>query len=395
MKTHIYFWQGVDGAGMRAQGSMNAKNATAVKHDLETKQNIVPLRVYKGRNKKISVNHITDFSRQLSTMINSGVPLIAALNIIEHSYEHAGMQRLIMTIKQDVESGLSLHKAFKNHARHFDDLFCNLVYAGEQSGTLDKMLSHIADYKEKVAVLKRKVKKAMFYPIVVLLMAAIVTSVLLIFVVPQFAQLFSSFGAALPIYTQFIIKLSNFIKVNWPYMTLGIFAVIVGFKSLHKYSRPFVLLLDKLILTIPIFGKVLQQAIIARFARTLAITFAAGLPLSEALAIMAGIAGNYTYEKTILAMQENVVAGQTIANAMEQSSLFPNRMIQMIHIGEESGALDVMLVKISEYYEAEVNHVIDNLTNLLEPMIMAILGILIGGLIVGMYLPIFQLGTVI
>lgn len=395
MKTHIYFWQGINKAGMRVQGSIDAINATAVKRDLEITQNIVPLKVYKGKNKKVSVNHITDFSRQLSTLINAGVPLISALNIIEHSYDHVGMQRLVMMIKKDIESGVTLHKAFKNRAQHFDELFCNLIDAGEQSGTLDQMLSHVADYKEKVAVLKRKVKKAMFYPIVVLLMTVIVTSVLLIFVVPQFAQLYSGFGAALPVYTQFIIKLSNFIKANWLYIVLSVFAVTVAFKTLRKYSNKFVLLLDRFVLAMPIFGKVLQQAIIARFARTLAITFAAGLPLSKALEMVAGTAGSCAYKNAILAAQKNVVAGQTIASAMEHNPLFPKRMAQMIHIGEESGALDVMLVKIAEYYEAEVTHVVDNLSNLLEPMIMTILGLLIGGLIVGMYLPIFQLGTVI
>jgi len=394
MKDHNFCWQGINNEGARVEGIMHATNKEVVAQKLEG-QNIITTKIYQNKVKKISAKHITDFSRQLATMINADVPLLSALNIIAPGYEHAGMKNLISAVIAEIEAGLSLSAALKKHGQYFDNLFCNLVDAGEQSGTLAQMLNHVADYKEKIAVLKRKIRKAMFYPIVVLLMATIVTAVMLIFVVPQFTALFSGFGAALPVYTQFIISLSNLIKLNWYYMLLFVLSLAMIFKLLKKHSTQFNFMLDKSMLHLPLFGELLKRAIMARFARTLAITFKAGLPLKEALQVMAQIVNNNIYRKAILTLQQEVIAGQTIATAMGKNPLFHKRIVQMIHIGEESGSLDIMLMKIAEYYEAEVNHVIDNLSNLLEPMIMAILGVIIGGLVIGMYLPIFQLGTVI
>lgn len=388
-----YNWQGINSAGMRVQGIANAGNAAEVKLQLE-KQHIVVIKTCKNSGKRVSAKHIADFSRQLATMINAEVPLLSALSIIEQSYEHSGMCNLIVALKDDIAAGVPLSAALKKHPRYFDELFSNLVYAGEQAGKLAKMLSHVADYKERIALLKRKIKKAMFYPVIVLLMAVIVTVVLLIFVVPQFAQLFKGFGAALPIYTQFIISLSNLIKNYGFYILILLAGCGIIFKLLSR-NTAFAFKLDKLLLKIPVFGKILQQAAIARLTRTLAITFTAGITLNAALQIIAGTAGNRVYQQAILDMRQAVMAGQTIASAMGQNQLFPKRVIQMIHIGEESGALDVMLMKIAEYYEMEVNHIVDNLSNLIEPLIMTILGILVGGLIIGMYLPIFKLGTVI
>jgi type IV pilus assembly protein PilC len=394
MKERNFCWQGINNDGARVQGIMQAVNKKDLAQKLE-RQNIVATKIYQNKGKKIATKHITDFSRQLATMINADVPLLSALNIIAPGYEHAGMKNLIAAVIVDIKAGLSLSAALKKHRQYFDGLFCNLVAAGEQSGTLAQMLNHVADYKEKIATLKRKIRKAMFYPIIVLLMATIVTAVMLIFVVPQFTELFNGFGAALPIYTQFIIKLSNIIKCNWHYILLFILSIAIIFKLLKQHSIKFQFFIGKYILKLPLFGELLKRAIMARFARTLSITFKAGLPLKEALKTIAQAVNNNIYQQAILAIQQEIVAGHTIAIAMEKNPLFHKRIVQMIHIGEESGSLDVMLTKIAEYYEAEVNHVIDNLSNLLEPMIMAVLGVIIGGLIIGMYLPIFKLGTVI
>jgi type IV pilus assembly protein PilC len=393
-----YIWHGIDDAGTLINGEKTAANIAVLKHEL-IKQNISPLKISQKFNlnlltKKISAKQIADFSRQLSTLINAGIPLLSSLNIIERSAEQKNIPTLINKIKQDIESGLPLSEALKN-TNYFDALFCNLIYIGEQSGTLDIMLKHIANYQEQNAAMKRKIKKALFYPAAILGTAIIVTSLLLIFVIPQFAQLFHGFGAELPVYTQLIIKLADYLKKYSLFILLGIIGIIIVGKIAKKRYLGFAKLLDKIILHLPIIGQIVKKAIIARLCHTLAITFKAGLPLSEALQIITQTCDNKVYQEVLIIMQDQVAAGQTISSVMQNNPLFPFRTIQMITIGEESGSLDTMLIKIAEIYESEVNFITDNLNNLLEPAIMIILGILIGGLIIGMYLPIFKLGSVI
>jgi type IV pilus assembly protein PilC len=392
MNQKIYIWHGIDEHGMRINGQIYAENIATVKKEL-IKKNISPLKIEIklgllpfSSGKKIHPKDILDFSRQLATLINAQIPLFVALNIIEQSCEHTGLRTLIGKLKKDIEAGLCLSAALKKHKKYFDNLFCNLIYAGEQSGTLDVMLNNIAHYQEKTADLKRKINKALLYPSVILATAIIVTGVLLIFVVPQFAKLFHGFGAELPLYTRLVIKTSSIIIHNFLFIILGIISIIISFKYMNT---------DKILLKAPIIGSILKKAVIARFSRTLAITFKAGLPLSDALQIIADTVNNKLYQQAILIIREQVAGGQTISAAITNNSLFPIRARQMITIGEESGALDSMLNKIAEYYENEVNYLVDNLNNLLEPAIMVILGILIGGLIIGMYLPIFRLGTII
>jgi type IV pilus assembly protein PilC len=395
MNQKAYLWHGIDQNGMRISGKMYAENIDSAKNKL-IKQHISPLKIHKKFKlyKKISSKHIADFSRQLATLINSNIPLFNALNIMQQNCKHFNLRVLIENVKSNIEEGMALSDALKNQAC-FSKLFYNLVFIGEQSGTLDNMLNHIANYREKIEVQKHKIKKALLYPSVILLIAIIVSIVLLILVVPQFVELFNSFGAQLPIYTQFIIKLSTIIKSKGLFMLLVIIAMTFACKMVKRHCKKFAIFCDKIILKIPIIGSVLKKSIIARFCRTLAITFNAGLPLNEALQIIAETCNNQIYRQAIFKIHQQVSAGQNITSVMENNPLFPNRAVQMITIGEQSGTLDSMLVKIAEYYDAEVNYLVDNLNNLLEPSIMVILGILIGGLIIGMYLPIFKLGTVI
>jgi type IV pilus assembly protein PilC len=337
-------------------------------------------------HKKITTKFITDFSRQLCTLINSGIPILSAFNIIEQSCEHQSFSILIKKIKADLESGNTLAMAFKNKSHHFDGLFCN-------SGTLDIILRYIADYKEKNDELKRKVKKALLYPIVILGVASIVSVILLIFVVPQFENLYESFSAKLPLPTQLVINLARITKT---YSLLFIMIIVTGitaFRFYYKRNHNLVMILDKIILKLPIFGILIQKAIIARFTRMLAITSAAGLSLRKSLQSIAAIIDNNIYKQAVVQIRDFVSAGQSIAAAIRHNKLFPNRVIQMVTIGEESGSLENMLAKIADYYESEVNYFIDNLHDLLEPIIIIILGILIGGLLISMYLPIFRLGA--
>lgn len=398
MKQKTYLWNGIDQHGMRISGKKHAENIECVKNEL-MKRHISPLKIHKKfqlhKNKKISSKHIVDFSRQLATLINSNIPLFTALNIMQQSCEHSNLRVLIENIKRDIEGGIVLSAALKKRIRYFGNLFCNLVFIGEQSGTLDIMLNHIANYHEKTEAQKHKIKKALLYPSVILLTAIIVSIVLLTFVVPQFVELFHGLQAQLPTYTQFIIQLSTIIRSKGLFMLLVIIITMFTFKTIKKRCKMFSVFSDKIILKMPIIGTVLKKSTIASFCRTLAITFNAGLPLSEALQIIAETCDNQIYQQTIFKIHQQVSAGQNITSAMENNPLFPKRAIQMITIGEQSGTLDNMLAKIAEYYDAEVNYLVDNLNNLLEPSIMVILGILIGGLIIGMYLPIFKLGTVI
>ncbi len=394
MKTKIYFWQGVNANGKKCSGVIDAANSAIVKQQLQT-QNILPLQIHKRRGKKITHKHIVDFSRQLATMIDAGIPILRALQILAASADNANMQALLTSLGNDVTAGSSLSAAIKKWPQYFDTLFSSLIYAGEQSGTLNKMLLNIATYQEKSVTLKRKLLKAMLYPTIVLLLALGVTAVLLIFVVPQFTNLFANFGAALPLYTQFIIAISDFFTANYIYLGLAILALPFIYKLLRCHSPKFSFFIDKITLQIPVFGKLTQQGIVAKISRALAITFAAGITLDQALQLVIGLATNKIYANALSRIQEDIVNGKTVATALEQSKVFDQRIVQMVHVGEESGSLDIMLDKIATYYEDEVNYTVDNLSSLLEPAIMTFLGVLIGGLIIGMYLPIFKLGTLI
>jgi type IV pilus assembly protein PilC len=348
-----------------------------------------------GGGGSISPLDIAIFSRQLATMLSAGIPLVQSFEIVGSGHENAAMQKLIMAVKGDVEGGSSLTEAFSKHPLYFDDLVLNLVEAGEQAGALESLLDKIATYKEKTEALKKKIKKALTYPAAVLVVAFVVTAILLIFVIPAFEDLFKGFGADLPTFTRMIIDLSVFVRVKGWYIVILTGAAISAFLYFKKRSRPMRHWLDRLSLKMPIIGGILQKAAIARYARTLSTMFAAGVPLVEALESVAGATGNIVYEVGVLEMRDEVATGQRLQQAMENTDLFPNMVIQMIAVGEESGSLDAMSSKVADFYEEDVDNAVDNLSSLLEPMIMAILGVLVGGLVVAMYLPIFKMGSVI
>ena len=396
----VFVWEGVDRKGTRVKGEAQASNEILLKADLR-RQGINPLKVKKkpkplfGKGKKIIPKDIAIFSRQLATMMTAGVPLVQAFEIIGRGHEKPAMQELIMGIKADVESGTALAASLEKHPRHFDDLFCNLVDAGEQSGALETLLDKIAMYKEKTEELKGKVKKALFYPTAVLVVAFIVSGILLLFVVPQFQELFQGFGADLPAFTQMVINLSEFLQEYWWIVLFGIGAAIFIFVNAKRRSAAMRRALDKMSLKIPVIGQILEKSAIARFARTMATMFAAGVPLVEAMESVAGATGNALYQEATLRMKDEVASGTQLQQSMRSTSLFPNMVVQMVAIGEESGSLDEMLSKVADFYEAEVDNLVDGLSSLLEPLIMAILGVVVGGLVIAMYLPIFKLGAVV
>jgi type IV pilus assembly protein PilC len=400
-KLATFVWEGTDKRGAKVKGQTQAENPTYVKTELR-RQGIVPKKVQKKsalfsgtKRKKITPGDIAVFSRQLATMLDSGVPLVQGFDIIGRGHENPAMQELLMGIKADVEGGTSLSEALAKYPLYFDALYCNLVTAGEQAGVLDTLLDKIATYKEKTESIKKKIKKAMFYPAAVVVVAFIVTAILLIFVVPQFESLFKGFGADLPAFTMFVLNLSEAFQQYWYMIFGGVAAVGVAFVQGKRRSPAFNHFLDRLSLRLPIVGNILTKAAYARFARTLATMFAAGVPLVEALESVAGATGNIVYEKAVLAMRDQVSSGQQLQLTMKQTNLFPNMMVQMVAIGEEAGSLDTMLSKVADFYEEEVDNAIDSLSSLLEPLIMAILGILVGGLVIAMYLPIFKLGSVV
>jgi len=335
------------------------------------------------------------FSRQLATMLAAGIPLVQAFEIVGNGNDKPAMQKLILDIKADVEGGTSLHEALSKHPLHFDDLFVNLVEAGEQAGALETLLDKIATYKEKTEALKKKVKKALFYPAAVMVVAIVVTVILLIFVIPQFEALFKGFGADLPAFTQFVINMSRGLQDNGIYIGVLIAGLVWVFIYFHKRSKAMREFLDRMMLKFPIIGPILFKSAVARFARTLSTMFAAGVPLVEALESVAGATGNIVFENAVLKMRDEVATGQRLQRAMENTGLFPNMVIQMIAVGEEAGALDSMSGKVATFYEAEVDNAVDSMSSLLEPLIMAILGVLVGGLVIAMYLPIFKLGAVV
>jgi type IV pilus assembly protein PilC len=392
-------WEGTDRKGNRVKGRSLATSEIEVRAELR-RQGLVPVKIRKQRQvarsgRKIRPEDIAVFSRQLATMLAAGIPLVQAFEIVGVGHEKPAMQKLILDIKGQVESGSSLHESLAKHPLYFDDLYVNLVEAGEQAGALENLLDKIATYKEKTEALKKKIKKALFYPAAVLVVAIIVTLILLLFVIPQFESLFKGFGADLPAFTRFVIGMSRFLQDNWWWMgaiTAGVFFTFFWFK---KRSRPLRQALDRVSLRLPVLGPILVKAAIARFSRTLSTMFSAGVPLVEAMESVAGATGNIVYEDATLRMRDEVATGTRLQRAMENTGLFPNMVIQMIAVGEESGSLDSMSGKVADFYELEVDSSVDGLASLLEPLIMAILGVLVGGLVIAMYLPIFKLGAVV
>lgn len=395
-----FLWEGTDRNGKKIKGKSLANDEAQVRSDLRRK-GVVPTRIKKqsqglfGGGGKITTGDIAIFSRQLATMLGAGIPLVQAFEIVGNGHENAAMQKLILSIKADVEGGSSLAEALAKQPLYFDDLFVNLVESGEQAGALESLLGKIATYKEKTEAIKKKIKKALTYPAAVLAVAFIVTTILLIFVIPSFEDLFKGFGADLPTFTRKVIDLSAFVRTKGLYIVVVISGAVTTFFYFYKRSRPFRQFLDRMMLKAPIIGPILQKAAIARYSRTLSTMFAAGVPLVEALQSVAGATGNIVYENGVLAMRDEVATGQRLQQAMENTGLFPNMVIQMIAVGEESGSLDAMSSKVADFYEADVDDAVDNLASLLEPMIMGILGVLVGGLVVAMYLPIFKLGAVV
>jgi len=403
-KQDTFVWEGTDKKGNRKKGEVQGPNMALVKADLR-RQGINPQKVKKkpksilggggAKGKKIVPKDISLFARQLATMMSSGVPLVQSFEIMAKGAENPNLRNLINAIKMDVEGGATLADAFKKHPRYFDDLTCNLIHAGEQAGILESLLDKIATYKEKTEALKSKIKKALFYPTAVIVVAFIITAILLIFVIPQFQELFTGFGADLPALTMFVIHLSDIFQHQWYIIFGGIGLAAYAFVEAKKRSRKFSEGIEKLSLSIPIIGNILTKAAIARYARTLSTMFAAGVPLVEAMESVAGAVGNVVYREAVLKMRDEIATGTSVTAAMEQTEVFPNMVVQMCSIGEEAGSLDTMLGKVADFYEQEVDDAVDGLSSLLEPLIMAVLGILIGGLVVAMYLPIFKMGEVV
>ena len=400
IKRDIPFaWEGMDKRGNRVKGKSLAPDEVALRTELR-RQGIAPSKIKKQSQAfksggKVKPEDIAVFSRQLATMLASGIPLVQAFEIVGNGHEKPSVQKLILDVKMDIEGGTSLHEALAKHPLYFDDLYVNLVEAGEQAGALENLLDKIATYKEKTEAIKKKVKKALFYPAAVMVVAVVVTLILLIFVIPQFESLFKGFGAELPAFTQFVINLSKAVQKHGLIMAIFVGGGVYGFIYFKKRSRKMREALDRISLKLPIIGPILTKSAIARYARTLSTMFAAGVPLVEALESVAGATGNIIYENAVMKMRDEVATGQRLQRAMENTQLFPNMVIQMVAVGEEAGALDQMSAKVAEFYEAEVDNAVDSMSSLLEPLIMAVLGVLVGGLVIAMYLPTFKLGAVV
>jgi len=399
-KLQAFVWEGKDRKGNKSKGEVSGTNLALVKAQLR-KQGINPDKVKKkpkplfGGSKKISPFDIAMLTRQLATMMKAGVPLVQSFDIVADGLENKGLQELVINIRNDISSGTSFAGALRKHPKHFDNLYCNLVDSGEKAGALEKMLDRIATYLEKTELLKKKVKKAMTYPIAVVVVAIIVTAILLVKVVPQFETLFQGFGADLPVFTQMVINLSEWLQAWWFVVLLGIAGTIFAFKEAVRRSQKFSDVVDRLVLKLPVVGEILDKSAVAKFGRVLSTTFAAGVPLVDALDSVAGATGNAVYRDAIDHIKNDVSSGTQLQAAMRQQDVFPIMAVQLTAIGEESGNLDEMLEKVAEHYEAVVDDMVDNLTALMEPMIMSVLGVLVGGLIIAMYLPIFQMGQVV
>ena len=398
----IFQWVGNNDQGKMVEGEIEASNIIAVKLQLK-KQGIKPKTIKKKRKplffsnnrKKIKSGDIAALSRQISTMINAGIRITQTLEIVGKGNENENIQELIGSVKDDIETGSNFSEALRKHPKHFNSLFCNLVHAGEQSGSLDIMLKKIAEYQEKSESIRSKIKKALSYPISVIVISLLITSGLMLFIVPKFETMFNGLGADLPLPTQIVVDLSDFFQAYWfilfPSIVFGIWFFFYSRRTFTKFAY----FCDRLSLRIPVFGNILRKATIARFARTLSITFAAGLPLVEALRAVSGAAGNRLYVDACLQIAEEVKTGQTIQSALKETKLFPNMVVQMVAIGEEAGSLELMLNKVADFFEQEVDDAVDSLSSLLEPMIMIVIGGLIGGTVMAMYLPIFKLGSVL
>ena len=397
----VFVWSGTDRNGRKSKGQVLATSAAIARAQLR-KQGVAAKSVKKKSKplltfgaKKIKAADIAIFTRQLATMMKAGVPLVQAFDIVADGTDHEKMRELIVTLRTDVSSGTGLAGALQKHPAHFDELFCSLVASGENSGTLEVMLDRVATYKEKTEALKAKIKKALTYPIAVIVVAIVVTGILLVKVVPQFAETFQSFGSDLPGFTLFVLRISDWVQSWWFILLLGVFAAGYAFSQAKRRSKRFADWIDSVALKLPIIGGVVHDAVIARFSRTLSTTFAAGVPLVEALESTAGAAGNAVYAQGIRRIRDDVTSGTALAISIRTTGLFPSMLLQMTSIGEESGSLDDMLGKVADHYETAVDNAVDSLSSLMEPMIMSILGVLVGGLMIAMYLPIFMLGSVI
>jgi type IV pilus assembly protein PilC len=397
VKEVIYAWEGKDKSGKIIKGEMRAGGEASVSATLR-RQGILVSKVKKksfSSGKKITDKDITLFTRQLATMMKAGVPLLQSFEIVAKGHSNPSVAKLITDLRGDVETGTSLNQAFRKFPLYFDALFCNLVGAGEQAGILEDLLTRLAIYKEKTIAIKGKIKSALFYPISILVVAFVVTAVIMIFVVPAFKTIFTSFGADLPAPTLIVMAISDFF-VQWWYLIFGgLFAAIYFFFQTWKRSEKMQRTMDAFLLKAPIFGAVIRKATIARWTRTLATMFAAGVPLVESLDSVGGASGNFVYQDATKKIQTEVSTGTSLTAAMVNANIFPSMVTQMVAIGEESGALDSMLGKVADFYEAEVDDAVEALSSLMEPLIMVILGVLIGGLVVAMYLPIFKLGSVV
>ncbi|MFC3607198.1 type II secretion system F family protein [Stutzerimonas tarimensis] len=400
VKTSTFTWEGTDRKGGTVKGELSGASIALVKAQLR-KQGINPKKVRKkaaslfGAGKKIKPMDIALFTRQMATMMKAGVPLLQSFDIIAEGVENPKMRTLVDQIKQDVAAGTNFASALRKHPQYFDDLYCNLVESGEQAGALETLLDRVATYKEKTEALKAKIKKAMNYPIAVVVVAVIVSAILLLKVVPQFQDVFANFGAELPAFTLFVIGLSEAMQKWWLVILLGFAAFGYAFGQAHKRSAKFRDAYDRALLKLPIVGEILYKSAVARFARTLSTTFAAGVPLVDALDSVAGATGNVVFRNATNKVKADVTSGTQLNFSMRTTGTFPTLAVQMTSIGEESGSLDEMLSKVATFYEDEVDNMVDSLTSLMEPMIMAVLGVLVGGLIIAMYLPIFQLGAVV
>jgi type IV pilus assembly protein PilC len=397
IKEAVYLWEGKDKSGKIIKGQMRAGGTALVNVTLR-RQGIVVTKVAKqriGRGGRVSEKDVTLFTRQLATMMKAGVPLLQSFDIVGKGHANPAVARLLMGIKTDVETGSALAAAFRKYPLHFDALFCNLVAAGEQAGILESLLDRLATYKEKILAIKSKIKSALFYPIAIIVVAFIITAVIMIFVIPAFKQVFTSFGADLPAPTLFVMAVSDFFVKYWWLIGLVVGGGIWGFLELWKRSVPIQIFMDRWFLRLPVFGDLIRKSTIARWTRTLSTMFAAGVPLVEALDSVGGASGNYVYLQATKEIQRKVSTGTSLTASMQESNVFPNMVVQMVSIGEESGSLDAMLSKVADFFEAEVDDAVEALSSLMEPMIMVVLGVVIGGMVVAMYLPIFKIGQAV
>ena len=397
IKVYLFTWEGKDKSGKLVKGEMRASGENIVNVTLR-RQGIQNAKVKKAATrsgKRITDQDITFFTRQLATIMKAGVPLLQSFDIVAKGHSNPSVTRLLLDIKLEVETGSSLAQSFRKYPLYFDNLFCNLVAAGEQAGILDSLLDRLAIYKEKMLAIRSKIKKALFYPVAILVVAFVVTAVIMIFVIPQFKELFAGFGANLPAPTLVVMNLSEIFVSYWYLIFGGLAGGIWLFTNSLKRSENMQFAMDRLMLKMPIFGEMVRKATIARWTRTLSTMFAAGVPLVEALDSVAGAAGNRVYMQATKKIQQEVSTGSSLTVSMQNSGVFPNMVLQMCSIGEESGALDAMLGKVADFFEREVDDSVDALASLMEPLIMAVLGVLIGGLVIAMYLPIFKMGQVV